>query len=196
MKQPPEFAVSALKQFGNAPGEDFPLWRLIWSNDKTSVMLGKLQPEYPELPDRWILEKWCRNPVPRDDWDSTRDWESGEYKWGDYTPGSYEFSYAFPQDVELGSSIVELVPQLIRAGLEKYTFSQRLNALREVQAKKERDWDSKFDAVWEDAKPAFGLAAFSGPDGHRTRGQADIPVNLSTDDIDPKLATRRGFGQF
>lgn len=194
MKEVPQAATDTLKRFGRTP-DGLPEWRLIWANEKLSVADGKLVQEYAHLLDRWILERWVINPISREDWEFTRDQETHEYILGDYQPFSYELAYAFPQYCEMGSSVIELIPRLITAGLERYTFSERLTAAKARLQKNKEDWEKRYSDIWDDCQAPFNGAAMEAYGGHRIRGPQDIPVSLSTADLPPELRDRRGFGQ-
>jgi hypothetical protein len=191
---PPKAAVDALKKFGTTL-DGKPIWRVIWSDEKISFGDGKEIQEYAHLPHRWILEKWCVNTIGPEEWEKTRDPETGEYIVGPYTNGSYELCYAFPEDAQLGSSIVETIPRLINAGIERFSFSQRMTAAKAAVAKREEDWRKRNSDIWDDSQDAFRGKVFSGAHGHRIRGPEDIKIILTDQDIPAALRASRGFRQ-
>lgn len=194
MKHPPASAVEVLNRFGRTL-DNRAKWRVIWSKDKLSIADGKMQLEYAHIHPTWVLEKWCDNTIGPEEWDKTKDPETGEYILGPYTSGTYEMAYAFPPGVDLSSTVVESIPLMINAGLERFTFSQRLNSCRERLDKAEKAWESRFSDIYDDAQDAFKGQAFSGAHGHRIRGPEDIKITVSTDDLPAELAKQRGIGQ-
>ena len=191
---PPQSAVDALKQFGNEP-DGKPLWRLIWANEKVSIGDGQLIQEYgADKFDRWILEKWCANTMGPDLWESTKDPETHEYILGPWQKGSYEFVFAFPGDVELGSSIVEIIPRLIRAGIERYTRNERKIANRERLEKADAIWKARMSDIFDESQDAFKGLSFSGAHGHRIRGPEDFTFPLTSADV-PKQLRKPGVRQ-
>jgi hypothetical protein len=192
-KPTPQFALDALAKYGtNLFGE--PLYRIVWSETRTYLSGGlwtdftdseskhllREVAEYRRVPlygsqQRWVLEKWCPPETygSPEIWDDeNRDEKTGLLTLGPFpSRGEYEHVHTF----EVNGHYVPLVPETINAIcylIEKsreFSFRQKKAALEAQQAKEDRDFKSRRDDIFKDARGAFNNQAMSAASGKADR---------------------------
>lgn len=207
IKRPtPEWIEKSLGKYGRNPYGQ-PLFRIIWSDNRTLWCFGELVAKYPEV-HCWVLEKWLPATYygPQEAWYAVRDWEPGSPNFGapvlgPYPArGDYESSYLFtelPSSSAVPRVIVELVCRLIEAG-KAHTRSTRWAAIKEAREKAERDWKKFFDDYCADKLNAISCRSGLrfGPWSHR--GEQRGPDNMKFDRDSrslPRWMPRNGFTQ-
>lgn len=198
-------AERILRRFGQNPfGEN--IYRAIWAPAKLIWSYEEQVPEYPNIGDQWVLEKWLSveedtGGMSRAEWKLKNfDLESGKSILGPYPAyGYYNFSFAFGEGVPCSSASVELIAQLIERGkLASAAEHQLALKQREDGRKKERK-QLISDVVDDMQTAAMRGAAFAGFGGHSTdKRPDDVRVALSHEALlrrNPNLG-RRGGHQF
>jgi hypothetical protein len=143
---------------------------------ETNPVVG-VKPEYRSIakygnhPGRFILEKWMPTPCSREDWYRRyMDPDSGFCLLGPYPDkGAYHFCYELSlrgQHRELSAGLIEEYCRLIEAG-HHYTPAEHAAACQADRDRKEKEWNDKFDGIWEESMPVGGVTklfqAVSGP---------------------------------
>jgi len=117
-------------------------------------------PKYPGV-QRWILEKWLPPSCSRSRWyELYTESTSGLCYLGPYMEcGDFHHCYRLERlgkFMPLTLAVVEYYSRLIEYGRE-YTDAQRKQAQEERIAREKRAWETRFDAIFDDAQPAFGV---------------------------------------
>lgn len=138
----PAVEAALLREGGlNRFGE--PNFRARWTNTRLEWVKGDfdtlhLRPKYEHKPNRWVIERWCPPEKYRGTWDETQLGpfpDRGDYEASLFveTPFSNEF-------LQLTPSIArEVVRRVLES--ERFTEWDRLCALREREARAEREQD-------------------------------------------------------
>ena len=161
-------------------------------------------PRYPFPEPRWVLEKWLPTSVSPDYWYNTPqllDFESGLPLLGPYLEhGDYHLCYKLEDRgkfMPVTASVVEYYARLIEAGKE-YSDVQKRLAIEERLKRAKRDYDNRFDAVWDDAQLAGGTEnLFMSMRGGKSKDRVkpeDVKFG-NVDDIPLNLPRKSGFSQ-
>ena len=152
--------------------------------------------KYPGV-QRWILEKWLAPSYSREDWYSLfMEPSSGLCYLGPYPEtGDFHHCYSLErhgQFMPLTIAVVEYYCRLIEAGKE-YSVWQRKQAQEERMKREKRAWENRFDAMFDDAQPAFGVSRATSVTPYRVS-----PENVqlaSVDKLPDWLPRKAGFKQ-
>lgn len=200
-----------LAKFGRTPYGQ-PLFRVVWSETRMEQVLlhtGEYGWQMRYLGDPcWILEKWLAPSYSREEWYrlfsvqvsdpvSNQLWAKcylGPYlEHGDYHACYRLERYGKPMPLTL--AIIEYYARLIEAGREA-TEAQRRYAIEQRHARERRDWENRFDAIFDDAQPAFGVQAIMSGYGAKTTRVKPEDVSLGSVEKLPDWVPRTpGFHQ-
>jgi hypothetical protein len=207
----PAWVTSHLVKFGYNPYGQ-PLFRVVWSEGRLEQVLlssGEYgwQQRYPGA-QRWMLEKWLPTSYSRVEWNTlfaagAGDSDSslwGKCYLGPYLEhGDYHCSYKLEYRGEympLTVAVIEYYARLIEHGKE-YTVAQNKFAVEQRLAREKRAWNTRFDAIFDDAQPAFGVTRLMSGYGGKTADRVkpeDISF-ASTASLPSWVPTTPGFRQ-
>jgi len=159
--------------------------------------------EYVGMKPAFVLEKWLPCGYSEDEWYRTfADPETGLCTLGPYpAKGTWNFCYVIAQQGEAiypTAAVVEYYARLIEAN-RLYSDQEKEDMRKEARLKKKRDWERRFDDIYDDAQAAGGTTnLFFATTGRKSKDRQkveDVPI------IDPReqaaamgLPTT-GFGQ-
>lgn len=196
----PEWVKREMERFGKNPA-GLPLYRLVWSENKLTLLDGELVQEYDYDPPRWVIEKWlCPEMYAGSEVLYAFREATGQARQGPYPRAGYYCEVSpnpFVPGVPLTAEVVTLICTLIERG-KAYTASERIAALKEREEKKEAA--RKLELV-ESIKEAQTSAsegriqqAVSGPKvNHRTVEDYERDQKLTTRDV---VLPSRGLTQY
>lgn len=185
-----------------------PKFRLVWSQTRTEITGGIW--EKPDgtkqaemrtvlkygLDPCWVLEKWIAPDCGPEQWRRTNEIAPDVSLLGPYpSRGTYESCYEFQFEPKY-RTLALLVPLILKA--EALKAQQIKDAISAQQAQQQKDWDTKFDAVYENTKPAY-FGPVSGPGIKNKTAPSDRrTLKLSAQDVAKmtKLPTGNNFVQF
>ena len=192
-------AERVLRRFGQNPfGEN--IYRAVWAPQKLIWSYEEQVPEYPNLGEQWVLEKWLSveedtGGMSRAEWEIKNfDVESGKSILGPYPAyGYYNFSFALGEGVPCNAQAMELVAQLIERG-KLHSAAEKQLALRQREEERKQQQRQKISDVVDDVQTAaMRGAAFSGFGGHsKDKRPEDVRIDLSHEDL---LRKRPGLGR-
>lgn len=162
-----------------------PMYRMVWSNDRTEWSNGEWMPKYDHQPNRWVLERWS----PPGQYGTREEWEAC----GEVTPegrristlgpypsqGEYEHCFTFEDPltkcfVQPDIGCIELICRAIERG-RMMTRSERWAAISKKKEAARKARHDKFEETWEEAMPPFAGNAVAGIPGKRTYD--DVKIN-------------------
>jgi hypothetical protein len=159
-----------MRRFGLNPYAE-PLYRVVFSDSRLWTIGGKWPDgacEYREVPmypyHAWVLEKhmaasqleYCGSPERY--YREQLDPESGLLTCGPYPlRGEYVHCHTFP--VEPTIALVEAQIWGIHKSRE-LTPGERKNSIMDPLTGQNKDWENRFDSIWEEAMPAFRHSDF------------------------------------
>ena len=138
---------------------------------------------------RWVLEKWLPCSYSRDEWYSDQrlvDQKSGLHLLGPYPEqGDYHAAYILEvrgEYVDLSAGLIEYYCRLNEAARE-HTDAQRREAIEERIRRERRDWENRFDAIFDDAQPSFGVTSIMSGYGEKTKDRVK-PEDVKFESMD------------
>lgn len=200
--QKPDDAQRILRRFGQNPfGEN--IYRAVWAPHKLIWSYEELVPEYPNLGNEWVLEKWLSveedtGGMTRAEWELKNfDLESGKSILGPYPVfGYFNFAFAFGEGVPCVASTVDLIAQLIERGRLESAAEKQL-AFRQREDARKQDRTQAISDLVDDNQTAsmrgaiqFGRGGFS-----MDKRPDDVKVALSHEALlrkNPNLGRRGG----
>lgn len=197
-----EAAERTLRKFGQNPfGEN--IYRAVWAPQKLCWSYEELVPEYPNIGEQWVLEKWLSveedtGGMSRAEWEIKNfDLESGKSILGPYPAyGYFNFSFALGEGVPCNAQSMELIAQLIERGKLASAAERQLALRQREEARKKERTQLISDTVDDVQTAAMRGAAFSGFGGHSTdKRPDDVRVDLSHEALlrkNPHLGRRGG----
>ncbi len=181
-KRTPDNVANAVTLAGGFNIFGRPNFRVIWGWNRLTWIAGKWEdrdqdgnlirevvelreePKYPEL-NRWHIEKW----MPPEFYGSPAKWRmqteeiEGSYTYEALGPypsrGDYEHCFTL-KDPDTGD-FLDLTPEMVRYIVRAVEFSRHLlcsdrkRHMDEREEKAEKQWDTRADAILDDAGPAF-----------------------------------------
>jgi hypothetical protein len=155
-------------------------------------------PDYKGKEGRWILEKWLPCSFSRATWDDKfLEIESGLHLSGPYPEhGEYWCSKVITDRgayVEPTADLIEIYARQIAAA-DEYPAHAKREAYAERQARKQREYDNRFDAIFHDCMPAGGVTKlFQAVSGPKTNRKSVDDVKIAP--VPKKLRGRTGHSQ-
>jgi hypothetical protein len=155
----------------------------------------------------WVIEKWLPCSYSREQWYEDQRLicqESGLHLLGPYEEnmrGDWHFSYKVQQRgkfIPLTAGVLEYYARLCNAGSRNYTETQRKIAIEDRVAREKRDYDNRFDAIFDDSQLAGGTAnlfsAVSGPKSKDRMKPEDVNFG-SVEELPDWVPRTGGFKQ-
>lgn len=202
MRLVPESLSAVCARFVGPHG---PLFRIVWSEDRMEYRFGEQKRRYGDGRNRWILERWLRpeeyTELSPEQWAMEMEEALGPYP----RNGEWEQCFVFEaridpegdgkvemQGFEPPADLLEKIIQAIEAGKLRYTPNERKQAIVEKLDAMRKDNSRRFDALWNDSKPAIHAEM---PEHIELIDSFPQKHRISTLDLPKYLPRKHGFKQ-